>query len=253
VSVSKDATGKGPFSFEPDVIRIIERAEWFDFGTLDDDKGAVSAISGDAQPFLNEGLVHLPFPETIFRARVFLRIKEPDSLETFGSEFVQILHQPSLDAPIEIMSMMIFGWDYDRSMMMAHGMLNKDEFSINLKVSSNSDACKAEVNMFLAMWMMLNAVNILKEVKEPDAKLNRARIKNRKPPLSRITYVRGNTFMHAMRNTLDAVPSGRASPKMHVRRAHLRHLSDDHIIPIHSMIINGPVGEKRTKYKVMHP
>lgn len=145
--------------------------------------------------------------------------------------------------------MMVIGWNYDKSLLMLHGKMVGNLLSTS-DLGSNEGACKVEGQMFLAMWLMLNTKGIHKIVTEPDSKLNKARIKTGKLPLLRNTYISANHYIEALRETVRSDNSGRASPRMHLRRAHLRHLGLDKIVPVHAAIINGAGGLDRDKYVV---
>lgn len=86
----------------------------------------------------------------------------------------------------------------------------------------------ATTNCYLGLWTILNTRGIEKRVDEPDAKLNAARARNGKPPLQRVTRINGAQYITALRETARMEREGRApggerrSPKMHLRRGHLR-------------------------------
>lgn len=91
--------------------------------------------------------------------------------------------------------------------------------------------------------------------------MNKARAKNGKPPLKRVTRVDGQQYITALQETerreRDGTAGGtHASPRPHLRRAHIRTLANGKRIGIHAMWIN--VSDEvrqmaREKYKVKEP
>jgi hypothetical protein len=255
---------KLPVTLEDRHIEALKTAEWFDFGRVDDSDGAVSRAANDAMPFAKEWLVNLPFPVTVFRARIGLHTKPPehtesgkiltpeDQREVFHSEFIQLLMQPTIGAAIEILSFMMLGWEYDSAMLMTHSIGHGNELRVKAGLGFKEDMAMVEYRMFLSMWLMLNARNMEHRIEEPGDKLNRARAKIGRPPLLRTTYVSAARYAEALTETVRREEGHRASPCMHLRRAHLRHLPGrDRPIPIAAMIINGPKGSEREHYRVI--
>lgn len=102
----------------------------------------------------------------------------------------------------------------------------------------------------LGCWNMLNTKNINKRTVVPDEKLQKARAKKGKLPAAITTYIDTGQYEAAAKATREMAErtvsdkaghdgEGRRSPRMHLRRAHLRHYkSDGHITPMAAMIIN---------------
>jgi hypothetical protein len=103
----------------------------------------------------------------------------------------------------------------------------------------------------MGLWTILNTKNIEKRVVEPPPKLNKARIKRGKLPLSVVTYIKGIQYEQAAKATREMKAAGeitsegkplgheRRSPRMHLRRAHIRtYKSDGHRTAVAAMIVN---------------
>lgn len=229
---------------ENDAASILRDGQWFDFGVIK--YGSVGAT--DWTPFAEAGLIDLPYPLTAFRVHLDIA----DASDVIDHlEMVWLAKQERHGEPIEIFSMIVdalsteplAGAHYyktNKSSLQAHKLTFKDHHS----------------HFFFVLWLILNTKGVGQKTVEPDAKLNKARAKSGKPPIQPYVSVDAQAYVTALRET-ERMESGEggthASPRPHLRRAHLRHLRTGKIVPIMAMIVNGSAGLKlaqREKYVV---
>lgn len=206
----------------------VARAEWFDFGAIDD--ATLLKVAQDALPLRQHSVIWPPFPLTVFRYRqtgitahgydVTLVIVD---LPTIAHEKLDICTE---NTPVTTGFMQLgfvhtrtdttvgsvsFSRDGGRSC----GTIDGQEF----------DIARGALSVFEGLGLMLNTKNIQKRVEEPPEKLNRARVKAGKLPLRRVTRINTAQYVRALAETERT--GGHGSPRMHLRRAHLRWLRDE--------------------------
>lgn len=101
--------------------------------------------------------------------------------------------------------------------------------------------------------LMLNTRGAKIRVEAPSPKLQAKRAAHGKRPLPYVTYVNSEHYYVALDNT--EARGHHASPVPHLRRGHLRHLSNGHVIWIKDMLVNCKSIDEilpREKYAVRH-
>jgi hypothetical protein len=253
-----------------DMRRIIEAAQWFDFGDIDVE--AVNKAAADAQPFMNENLIVLPYPACVFRMRV-----KPRATMRHPQERLLVLRQPSPSEPTDIYPLAVYGLHGELvrvSDILTAGKATEKGVSVrsyyNGREESEEEARLRAGGMYhimCALWLIVNTRNINRHTDVPDEKLNRARIKRGQPPLEPVIRVDTNAYITALQATQELEREAAAagdgtrthrSPRMHLRRAHLRYYHrgepNQRIVPIHAMIVNGHAdmtAAARDHYKVV--
>ena len=258
------------------LLESVEVAEWFDFGTVH--LTAMAPAIADGLNILEAGLAVPPYPLCIFRMRSVATTSEFD---TTTAEMIRKhdVHPSSADyAAID--ELRKTGGAYEREDIYIIGQLPGSEIGVALfeatgsnaeritllaisKFSANEVGSLTEANQsaahdarvsYGALWVILNTKDIRRTIDEPSEKLNRIRAKRGRLPLRRVTHVNVAQYTRAQEETVRMIAAGdRVSPRMHLRRAHLRRLPNGTTIVIHAMIINAhkdPAG--REGYKVIH-
>lgn len=218
----------------------IANAEWFDFGAID--IFYLERAARDFIPFLGAGLTRLPFPRCVFRMRGIGGVRP--------MEWVLVCEA---DGALPIVFLLaVFGDDCE----MISVADRFDYRSNGFRSAADGEFTKAFFDMFAGLWIILNTKHIAVRTVEPAAALNRARINRGKMPLSRVTYVDAGQYITALKETerLErgiSSPAGHASPRMHLRRAHLRRLGDQ-VVGVAATIVNARPGVAlgREKYQV---
>jgi len=226
------------------LLPIVREGEWFDFGELH----YMSLGDSDWRPFAEAGLIKLPFPRVTFRVSLDpRRIAQIDS----RLEIVWSAEQDDAGA-ISILGLFVNGerglgvtgfHRYDRATLQAHKLTFRDHIN----------------HLFFALWLVLNTKGVAQERIEPSEKLNRARAKTGKTLLQPYVKIDTVTYINARRETerMEAAGFGHhASPRPHLRRAHLRRLQSGIIVPVMATIVNGTADVKasaREKYVVKLP
>lgn len=217
------------------LINIAEQSEWFDFGRCDV-QAALSATH-DAVPILVAGLFILPFPQCVFRVRFTAVGQSADgmgvtTITSSGNDQIEVIYvcQEQQDENV-IVPIAMNGLDADFINVYDFIIIKGSTLQAE-KGAGKDDVLKLYGRLFLGLWVMLNTRNIPSHVDQPDEKLNRARVKSGKEPLRRVTRIDAATYVTALRETEraeregEATPGGnRRSPKMHLRRAHLRYFT----------------------------
>lgn len=227
VFASEDA--KDGISFLKEKAYPIARdGEWFDYGTLD-----LQHNHNDWRPFAEAGLVDLPYPKTSFRANLTYEIEgRAGSFET-----IWIAEQIALGMPIALLTLTLRRDKDERPLILtSFRRYEKGALQAHKLVDTGMD------QVFFMLWMILNTKGVEKRVVQPDEKLNKARERNGKDPLKPYTVVDTKAYITALRETerMEEEDGGtHASPRPHLRRAHLRHLSGDRIVPVMACIVNG--------------
>lgn len=252
-----------------DFRTITKVAEWFDFGLID----VVTLLEAaeDALPFLDAGLVYLPHDNCIFRARL---ITYDPEVEVAYRELLLVARTAVppgtfMDYPMHAPNITDrergFGRVYGPAQLaleayvigtQAEDIVIASAVTVDCKLArhaTENEEHQPAHKIMLAFWLMLNTKNIATRVHEPDAKLNRARIKAGKPILQRVTYVNANQYLQALDATqeMERARGAHASPRMHLRRAHLRQRYG-RTIPVRATIVNAREGAapKREMYVV---
>lgn len=247
-----------------------QTAQWFDFGTLS--SATLTEISDDASPFMDAGHFVLPYPSVIFRSRIYTSIPKHGTAEEIASwmkknnvteqEWRNITASKER-SECESILFATYGSKGPPSVFAAHFNVYND-YSIDLVDMTtlypareietiNNLAADMTVCTLNALWLILNTRHVNRHIDTPSETLNRARIKRGKRPLQPVTRIDSAQYITALRETqaMERQGSGSGhhrSPKMHLRRAHLRHWRE-RIIPIRAMIVNAhkeiaPVREK---------
>lgn len=222
-------------------LSIVRDGQWFDFGEVD--LQAVGRATGDWRPMAQVGLIDLPFPQTVFRMLHRRADATPNNI-------VWLAEQPEKGAPISLLALFV---DRERDMRIAYaGFSLYDKAQLQAHALSDKGALNL---IFFALWLILNTKGVPQEIIEPAAKLNKARARIGKPALLPYTKVDTVTYINALRETerLEAGGGHHASPRPHLRRAHLRHMRSGAIVPVMATIVNGSTDLKlaqREKYVV---
>lgn len=230
--------------------RVVKIAQWFDFGRVTSEVGYDG--EGTANQFVHQGLFLLPYPECIFRVRLALNDPEVGPYEVELVFMCYTYEGRAIIVPIKVSG------DHGQTLQVQLAM--RIETSRITGAGADDTLAKVMFRIFSGLWLMLNAKNIKTDIDVPAEKLNRARAKAGKSPLSPVYRVHSAQYITALKETqrMEREPTQqgqgeRASPKMHLRRAHLRHIkTKDKPIAIHAMIINGGdwIAPARDRYEV---
>lgn len=234
---------------EPDLIKAlkaaVEVAEWFDFGELEADAGVRASL--DARPFRRAGLMKPPYNLCVWRTRLSSRDRDP------GASL-----QPPRDALLIIIAATPENVDALNRNIGSPLTANHD--SIVFVVLTAEDGFTQLVDtiriksvlpealpnmpdaegvyqvhtgmLYDALWLVLNTKGIRKTVDVPDARLNKARARLGRAPLRQVTRIDAAQYMRALDETERMERDGHhASPRMHLRRAHLRWLKAERYSP----------------------
>jgi len=230
-----------------EMIDLVGEAEWFDFGEIDEKR--LGDTWNDAMPFAKAGLVALPFPICVFRFRLKTAKGALDVLLLCADVDVdRPLLATATGATISVSTFFV-GSTMVPYLSDFFTLCGTHVHSLDPKDKAAGSAAHA----FLFLWLVLNTKNLDHRVFEPPDKLNKARAKNHKSPLRRVTYIDSSKYGRALDETraMERVPGTHASPRMHLRRAHLRHLKDGRILSIHATIVNAHMDPVvRAKYLV---
>lgn len=226
----------------------VSMAEWFDFGTALFDANDRRDLGADATAFWQADLVRLPYPRCVFR----VRFVSADASLPPGELLFVCEETESRSIEIEALDVQWPGYLVFDPL----ARITASGREVRGHDGRPQDLTFAMFKVFNWLWLALNTRNITKRIAEPAARLNRARVKAGKQPLERVTYVDAGQYVTALRETRRleqaGAGDGRRSPRMHLRRAHLRHLADGKIIPVSAAIINAAigVGAQRDSYLV---
>jgi hypothetical protein len=232
-------------------------AEWFDFGRLNADD--IASASFDAMPLFKEGMLRSPYERCVFRCRL---VHEDTELES-----IMLIDQS--ETQTTIMQFRCNGLRNEYVSLLAGVVLRGTDVKGIGKVNEKQQADFSLMlfHEYLGLWTMLNARGVGKVVEEPSEKLNRARARNNKAPLQRVIKVDAARYVTALHETVRMESSGSGatgtgrSPKMHLRRGHMRTYTHDRFAALPSdrrikwirpMIINGTgdVDKNRDAYIV---
>jgi hypothetical protein len=221
--------------------RIIEVAEWFDFGTLEAD--ACIRAARDARPFRQAGLLRPPYNLCVMRMRldqVFVDMdgKAPESgdallvVEGATAETAATLSYQAgkpiaadHDVLVHVLMSAADGFTQYLDTILIKGVL-PDSFP-EIPEGEGDHPIETDL-LYDALWLILNTKNIRKRVDVPSPRLNKARAKLGRPPLRQVTRIDAAQYMRALEETERMECGGHhASPRMHLRRAHLRYLTDE--------------------------
>ncbi len=226
---------------------IISDGEWFDFGTLKD--GDLHNAHEQWKPFAREGLIDMPFPKTVFRVRYDIR--EKPKFEGDYLDLIFAIDQPDIGGTFTVCCMILRLSKRDPIALMNLAIFSRQS------LQAFALAHDAGALGIFPLWLILNTKGVPKIVETPPEKLNLARVKAGKSPLKPFTRVDAQAYVTALRETERMESEGgvghHASPKPHLRRAHLRHLASGKIIPVMGCIVNGSDALKiaqREKYIV---
>jgi hypothetical protein len=260
-------------------ILVVHQGEWFDFGSLTNDLFLERTF--DAIPLMANGLLRMPYECTIFTHTFKFDAVAPSNenyvhQEPWMQDFYLVVDPriSDLDIPeakdhdflimefrIEIfqhlgwclMPRIVVGTSFTPTSSDASyraevffNPLELDDTKLAKEVNSACDPV-AVLNI------VLNTKNVRLDRIEISPKLNRARERQRKPPLKSYTVVHTNEYISAMREGVRMAAAGtHASPRPHLRRGHIRHLVSHKEIWIHDTIVNAHKGEWATRlgYKV---
>lgn len=242
------------------MLSAMEKGEWFDFGTVD--VRALLKAVGESKDIMSARLAIPPYDECVFRFRIELGdapVAVADTLRKMGMVTREKVLLITRDGGIDAMSCIGLDVSHEDAIVERAFIDTKEGvalFGDQRRVTLGLDDTPADQSLYVlygALWVVLNTKNIDLRVVEPSVKLNKARTKRGKRPLQRITYVNTVQYMEASKET-DAMGS-RASPRMHLRRAHLRRLPNGNQIVIHAMIINAHKKDaiEREHYRVQTP
>lgn len=239
------------------ILKNVYEGEWFDFGAIDI-KALLKAVL-DAKDIMKARLAIPPYDRCVFRFRMTLGDMPEDIATLFrkvemGSreKVLLITRDSTMDA------MSCVGLDVTDTGAFIEKIFVDTKEGVGLlgdgtRATLGLNDTLADQSLYMlygALWIVLNTKNIDLRVVEPSIKLNKARVKRGKQPLKRVTYVNAAQYMAANRETESM--GTRASPRMHLRRAHLRRLPNGEQIVIHAMIVNAHKGDaiERDHYRV---
>lgn len=255
-----------------EILDWLDTCEWFDFGRANPDD--IREASKEAIPFVKARLIRMPFPRCAFRVRMvvnaekLLRDDEDKPLNDIGQKLSDFY---KADETIEAETVLLVEQDEDDMWNLTIQIVRVAEadgsFITVVAASDDPDEKTRRMTLWpmMGLWLMLNTKNINRRVDVPSVKLNRARAKQGRSPLKTVTHIDASHYFTALRETrryeADSKNTGggnnppgnsRVSPRMHLRRAHLRHLSTGKVTIIHAMIINAVEGSnlKREAYKL---
>ncbi len=228
-------------------------SEWFDFGRVDAD--ALAAAGEDAKPFIAEGLLRAPYQRCVFRCRL---AGGRDSRE------IELLLLVVEDLGYTGVFCMRSNGIRNEYLSVMSGIIIKGGDVRGVGPEQIKDQHLVTLFEYAGLWSILNTRGVGKAVDEPSEKLNRVRTKAGKEPLRRVTRVDSARYVTALRETVRMERAGEAvgdrrSPRMHLRRGHMRNLSADRFkgqrgkaIWIRSMIVGGDIERvaDRQRYEV---
>lgn len=239
-------------------VDFIREAEWFDFGTVND--AALANASIDAVQFRDGYYIKPPFPISLFRVR-----QDEPGEDGYACDILFLLIDNNRlrdNAPLvvevsngDMEGTTIISFVATRSYLSMSALALVNGPIYGSAGEDDNNVAQLIVKMFEALWLILNTKNIDKQLDEPAPKLNRARVARGKQPLKRVTRISASQYMRALAET---VAHG-ASPRMHLRRAHLRHYTSERFAEavrskpklIEAMIINADKDNmRRDHYEV---
>jgi hypothetical protein len=219
--------------------------EWFDFGLIPN--AVYESAFQDAMPFLDAGLIRLPYKSCVFRFREPVADPEgnrDDILMECLLVMVEV-EQKGSEPAIACSLLSVTGDNrYELAFFLGESILD----SRGIRIRNGADDYHARSGQSaLALWLILNARGLRRTVDEPSEKLNKARLKNGKSPLKRVTHIDGASYFTALQETRRQEQQGggtHASPRTHLRRAHLRYYEGkDKPVPIPATIVNPHKGD----------
>lgn len=256
------------------LLDVIDTGEWFDFGRVDVDD--LTKIASDSHPLFEAGMLRAPYPRCTFRVRLQGlndedQYREHETLLVIeDNALIHFNNSPLGNIRGTMISSMRLNGDRCEfasvtSLIAVHGNELKS-------TTEDGMTARAMFTVYLGLWTMLNCRGIDKVIEEPGEKLQRARARNRKPPLKRVHRINSQHYITALRETerveeIEAKSRSEMpmkSRRMHLRRGHLRryvhdrfaHLPIDRRVQwIEPMIINADdtetKPEKRESYRMV--
>jgi hypothetical protein len=262
--------------------------EQFNFGELA--FSAIKAAEREAFDFIEHGHFTMPYPVCFYRTRIRYDLEREDQKLLGGNIVGSSILTTMAPANEHGMAAVLFLHSRDR--MIAIHSINrltvtralhvyqsvqdidpKDPRAIQLELPPGEHkfwASRVRTNgglptvsdlsegsmMAMGLTMILGTKGVSKQRVEPPAKPNAARIKAGKLPLPYVTYVRTDLY-----NRAAAPGTGtHASPRPHIRRAHIRHYAPTEFRPaftkpIAAMLVNwdGQPLDERKEYRVVVP
>jgi hypothetical protein len=270
---------------------FIDTAEWFWFGELPDQE--IRERSTEAMNLMSSGLLRLPFAATIFHHSVdYVATGEATVAGYLGCNYMQVFyfcvdmtlmgpgrvhavneHIKSTDLRLEEDTFIIaefrlehynglgtvfsprlalatrYEKDTDLETFGSYIVANPLKLSDHiLPIESASTSGPVAI-----MNLVLNTKGMTMQRIEPDAKLNKARVKRKQPPLLPYTIVHTHKYVEAAKETARMAKGGtHASPRPHLRRGHVRRYDNGKRIWINDMIVNAGKGayNPRDEYRV---
>lgn len=197
------------------------KGEWFDFGRIDSEE--LSKAATDSHDIIVEKMAHPPYSSCIFR----IRMTHEDS------EMEVALSVWKIDDEIHLRFFRIVGLRANQMILTAGATIGKGWFKPLGDHLKESQICG---KLYGGLWIILNCRGVRKDVREPDAKLNRARARRGRDPLQRVTVVDAASYITALKETERMEGAGEASgrsSKPHLRRGHLRRYLDKRYERLH--------------------
>lgn len=246
----KDGTWRGTTNVKGalGVLFQMTHVEQFNFGPLT--LNTIREAQDEACDFVEEGLLHLPYPECIFRCSVFFDNRE------VGFHMYAIERNITGGGKLSVLTTVhsdsrVYTFRCDNPMKIKHVGDGKRgiEFSIpNSEMEywgahdlpENNEVIVEGGLILLGLLMILNTKGVLKERTAPPAKPNKVRAARGIPLLPYTTKVYTSVYNEAVK----AGPQGtHSSPRPHRRRAHIRRIPktdkhDAYVIPIDAMLVN---------------
>jgi hypothetical protein len=235
------------FPLASDFADAVLGAEVFDFGEV-----PTSFLTDEAhrgfEPF-HERLLRSPFPVCMMRYR--LTLSATPAVTVSLALAACDLGQDRIDLAVyDISNDRLFGKLFCTPSTRQSGFMEQKGVALEtLKQETRSD-----LNVYIALLMILNTRGIRLETVEPTKTEQRKRREQGKPPLKRVTRVDVRHFMEAVKNSERG--GTHASPVPHRRRGHLRQLPTGKQTWIRDCIVSVRFADEglapRTRYQVVH-
>lgn len=210
--------------------------EWFDFGHISD--GTLFDAFEVAEDFMNERLVRPPYPEAIFKYKSDEQLADV-LFYMLGYDDKMVVQMHAVAGSIVTEPMLYFQINYDPAKAVAG-------WNINPKLPSWLNAHNTAddiLRVFYGLWMILNTSGVEVHRHIPDAKLQARRAKDGKPPATAYTTVNAKRYVDAADEAARMEKHGKStSPRPHLRRGHIRRLTDDRKVMVRPCIINAKDG-----------